>query len=464
VPNQRATQRNDLCREALELLLQFAEHPTSANTLIEIGAIDFLLQLEANSRDEEEWGDDVRPVLDALQALPQSGRESAPPGFDHLGTESAGASARSSLHTVDEVPSSLTSLPPSRGPTTTLSTLPADRVAAFHRPVEPALSVAEDSVIHGSIPDFVRTEMTGTPHPLPSEGGSTMMRESGHHRQTSSLCGSAASAMVAPHRGSGGGGGGGAASTAMAILRSPCSVIVEFNPVALSDTDQQILRTTALNLQDGTTAVEACAFFCDELLVDFPAEVFLQSPTVLHSLVRLLGNGQLAPDAAEIVRARALTSLVALTSALHHRMAVVTGAEASGKRHKHRACSSKTHPVSVLFLCHALFVQATGMLHDRDELANAVLLLSAALPLLAQASAVDVTTGEVSDQSQRCAMIDPPVVENLECSGCARFTLGVLCRACRRLAFTRRMWSESASPSWLRPSSLTWTSTTETDA
>jgi hypothetical protein len=68
----------------------------------------------------------------------------------------------------------------------------------------------------------------------------------------------------------------------------------EFAPrTTLSVSDLNILHTTALKLaHPAAEGVEtACKFFKEILLQDFPAEVFLQHPGILHSLVLLMNVG-----------------------------------------------------------------------------------------------------------------------------------------------------------------------------
>lgn len=368
-------QRNELCSEALDLLLQFAQHPTSAMELIDIGGIDFLMQLEEHNRDVEEWGGEIRPVLEALLALPQSQQTSTPLASDHAGTESVVTSPRSSLHTVDG-----DALGPSRGPTTA----PAERPDHVRR-LE-SVSLPHDPVGHASLPNFLReelTRMTARPSPVVPEIAAL---PDPYYSAAALSDGGAAAVRTASD-----------SNSALSILRLHCDELSDFQLVALSTTDQKILRATGLKLQDSTTALAACEFFKEVLLIDFPAEVFLQHTVILHGLIRLVGDTRSVLEEMGIIKEKALACLVDLASALHRR---ATNHDSHGgrKRVKRDLSRARPHsnPIGVLFFCHAVFVQAIPLLRDDETLAETVRVLSATLPLLAHASSVDDVTAEVS--------------------------------------------------------------------
>ena len=53
-----------------------------------------------------------------------------------------------------------------------------------------------------------------------------------------------------------------------------------------------MIRENALKLQDPLTTLAACDSFRFDLLADFPAEVFLQHPSVLQVGGMVLGRGR----------------------------------------------------------------------------------------------------------------------------------------------------------------------------
>lgn len=139
----------------------------------------------------------------------------------------------------------------------------------------------------------------------------------------------------------------------------------------------------------------ACRFFREVLIEDFPAEVFLQHPAILFSLITVYADNAASPTAAngmqEIqsppVTADATACLEAMAEALQDR--IVTLAEGSYTATPPvRATPTPLSPppVHLLYFCHALLVHARPMLADATQLERTVRFLTRMLPLLAHAA------------------------------------------------------------------------------
>ncbi|XP_064398202.1 rotatin-like isoform X3 [Halichondria panicea] len=88
--------------------------------------------------------------------------------------------------------------------------------------------------------------------------------------------------------------------------------------VQLTDNDRGILLTTHSRLQSSTedALVRSCEFLQDVLFQDFPAEILLQRPAIIKSLVRLLeGSGSTSHTLSSL-----LSCLASFTHTLHQRM------------------------------------------------------------------------------------------------------------------------------------------------
>ena len=198
------------------------------------------------------------------------------------------------------------------------------------------------------------------------------------------------------------------------MLLQPLPGLRDFELVPLSTTDRQILRATNHKLQNHATIPTACSNFHEVLLADFPAEVFLQYPEILQSLIRLLGwhgvgsrgrgggNDNAGTDSGgggeqgsggPGFDMLAMECLEALLMAMQRRIRYLRDrqffdrlpAEAA-QPDAANATASQPTPVNLLFLCHAIFVQASTMLSELDKLETTLGLLKAAVPLLGHMS------------------------------------------------------------------------------
>lgn len=70
--------------------------------------------------------------------------------------------------------------------------------------------------------------------------------------------------------------------------------------------DRHVLSSIENSLQQTTDSIiilHSCKFFVDVLLQDFPAEIFLQRPTIVRNFHNLLNNGQSSTVTNSIVMA-----------------------------------------------------------------------------------------------------------------------------------------------------------------
>ncbi|XP_067949549.1 rotatin-like [Watersipora subatra] len=79
-------------------------------------------------------------------------------------------------------------------------------------------------------------------------------------------------------------------------------LVVEFPWISLCPTDMHVLESTNQSLvsQDSQLMMSACDFLVDVMLFDFPAEIFLQRPLIVKTLLKLLTSLPDTPDVADI--------------------------------------------------------------------------------------------------------------------------------------------------------------------
>ncbi|XP_041375404.1 rotatin-like [Gigantopelta aegis] len=100
---------------------------------------------------------------------------------------------------------------------------------------------------------------------------------------------------------------------------SSCFYMTVFPWLPLTPTDRHVLASTNTSLQskDISLLISASEFLSDVVIQDFPAEVFLQRPSIIKSLLSLLS---LPSDDDKVLATHAARTLTDLTRSLHARM------------------------------------------------------------------------------------------------------------------------------------------------
>ncbi len=207
------------------------------------------------------------------------------------------------------------------------------------------------------------------------------------------------------------------------LLVDPRTKSWDFPWVRLAASDESALQRTADQVSQSTTLDAACRFVSEILLLDFPAEVFLQRPAIVHALLRAVdprgfageGTRTLTMTATRGGSLVAVDCLRAVVLALQTRIRSVSNTEWStptdegyahypqprvdvNTRHREsvdpsglglRATASRNAPrgdvapLSLTTFTHAVFTTGTQLLLlDLDRLGPLLVLLRDAAPLL----------------------------------------------------------------------------------
>lgn len=175
----------------------------------------------------------------------------------------------------------------------------------------------------------------------------------------------------------------------------------------LAETDRQILISTYEGLRciDNTSSIlQSCQFLKDVILQDFPAEIFLQRPLLVHTLLEL----HKCPN--EAIRVPVLTVLTEISTLLAVRMNTLNDLCVRGTRWKYSLDGGdghqnesdiretealKKYQISIPEYCNAVLDQVLQKVADETKLEEKNLLMS----LMVRLVSVHSSTKEVPSRS-----------------------------------------------------------------